>query len=176
MSYRLQVTIADDVADELERRAHAAGQPASRVGATLINLALNTDATAGPSPAAARSASASRRAVEPPSWLEPVAPHERREWRSELWAAVVALYARYPRELDRLEASWWCNRARTEHLAALDAWRFAIDQGSRDPREELAFHAQLDDLRYALEHAPGVGADVFRPGPPQHEWLDPIQR
>jgi hypothetical protein len=123
VGYRLQVTVADDIADELRRRAQTAGQPASRVAATLINLALNTDARLARDRAPARSVSASHDAAQPPSWIEPIAVAERRAWRSELWAAVLALCARYPKELQRLEASWWRNRARTEHLAALDAWR-----------------------------------------------------
>jgi hypothetical protein len=177
MSYRLQVTIADEIADELDRRAQTAGQPASRVAATLINLALNSDthigrrngSTAGP--VSATRLSASRASAQPPSWIEPIARDDRRVWRSELWGAVLALCARYPKELQRLEASWWRDRARIEQLAALDAWRFAIDQTGTDPREELAFHHQLADLRYVLEHTPGVGADTFTP--PPHEWLDP---
>ena len=172
MSYRLQVTIADDIADELERRAQMAGQPASRIAATLINLALTTDTSAARDAAPARLVSASRDAGQPPSGIEPMAPDERRAWLSGLWAAVLALCARYPKELQRLEASWWRNRARTEQLAALDAWRLAIDHTGTDPREELAFHAQLADLRYLLEHTPGLGADTFQPGPPPHEWLD----
>ena len=89
-------------------------------------------------------------------------------------AAVLALCARYPKQLARLEATWWRDRARTEQLAALAAWRGAIDHAGQDPREELAFHAQLADLGYLLEHLPG-GADTFQPGPPPHEWLDPTQ-
>lgn len=176
MSYRLQVTIADDIADELDRRAEAAGQPASRVAATLVTLALIGDPNAARRDAPpSGSRIAKREATPPPSWIEPLAPHERRAWRSELWAAVLALCARYPQELQRLEASWWRNRARTEQLAALDAWRLAIDQTATDPREELAFHHQLADLRYFLEHIPGIGADTFTPGPPPHEWLNPNQ-
>ena len=170
MSYRIQVTIADDVADELDRCAEMAGQPASRIAATLITLALTSHTnTARHDPTPARSRGAERAATRPPSWIEPIAPDERRAWRSELWAAVLALCARYPKELQQLEASWWRNRARTEQLGALDAWRLAIDQTASDPREELAFHDQLADLRYVLEHTP----DTFTPGPPPHEWLDP---
>lgn len=175
MGYRLQVTVADDIADELQRRAQTAGQPASRVAATLINVALNIGATVARDRAPARLVSARRDAAQPASWIEPIAVAERRAWRSELWAGVLALCARYPQELQRLEASWWRYRARTEQLAALDVWRLAIDQTGSDPREELTFHHQLADLRYVLEHLPG-GADTFQPGPPPHEWLDPTYR
>ena len=96
MGYRLQVTVADDIADELQRRAQTAGQPASRVAATLINLALNTDARLARDRAPARSVSASHGAAQPPSWIEPIAVDERRAWRGELWAGVLALCARYP--------------------------------------------------------------------------------
>ena len=97
MGYRLQVTVADDIADELQRRAQTAGQPASRVAATLINLALNTDARLARDRAPARSVSASHGAAQPPSWIEPIAVDERRAWRGELWAGVLALCARYPK-------------------------------------------------------------------------------
>ncbi|HTX06969.1 MAG TPA: hypothetical protein VME22_00075 [Solirubrobacteraceae bacterium] len=141
MSYRLQVTIADDIANQLERRAQTAGQPASRVAATLINLALadhagKRNATTPSSP----------RQMRPP-WLEPHDPDERRIWRGELWLAVLALCARYPRELQRLESGWWRTTSRIEQLAALDAWRFRIDQTGQDPREELAFQAQLAEVK-----------------------------
>ena len=174
MSYRLQVTIADDLADELEHRAQAAGQPASRVAATLINLALSVPASPTTTRGTRRSDIATRDTTRQPSWIEPFADHEQCAWRSALWAAVLALCARYPKQLARLEATWWRDRARTEQLAALAAWRGAIDHAGQDPREELAFHAQLADLGYLLEHLPG-GADTFQPGPPPHEWLDPTQ-
>ena len=175
MSYRLQVTIADDIADELERRADAAGQPSSRVAAALINLAL-TDHTAKRNITTARSPAAISARPRRPPWLEPHDPAERRIWRSELWLAVLALSARYPRELDRLEAEWWRSTSRIEHLAALDAWRLQIDRHGQDPREELAFQAQLADLHHSLDHAPGIGTNTFDRGLPPDEWLNPGQR
>jgi hypothetical protein len=81
--------IADDIADELERRAEAAGQPSSRVAAALINLAL-TDHTAKRNITTARSPTAISARPTRPSWLEPHDPAERRIWRGELWLAVLS--------------------------------------------------------------------------------------
>ena len=175
MSFRLQVTVADDIADELERRAEAAGQPSSRVAATLINLAL-TDHTAKRNITTARSPAAISAPPTRPPWLEPHDPAERHIWRGELWLAVLALSTRYPRELDRLEAEWWRRTSRIEQLAALDAWRLQIDHHGQDPREELAFQAQLADLHHTLERTPGIGTDTFDRGLPPDEWLNPTQR
>ena len=173
MSYRLQVTITDDIANQLERRAQTAGQPISRVAATLITLALNTDIQHAGRPTMTRQRTAHRRAPQQPSWIEPFDPPSRRHWRAQTWAAVLAPHNRYPKDLSRLEASWWRDTARIEQLAALDAWRLAIDHDGTDPREELAFHHHLADLRYTLEHTPGIGTDTFHPGPPPHRWLNP---
>jgi hypothetical protein len=175
VSYRLQVTVADDVADELESRAQTAGQPASRVAAMLINLALTNHAQTRAAMAAHSPATISTRPTRP-SWLEPHDPAERRFWRRELWLAVLALCARYPRALDRLVAEWWRRTSRIEHLAALEAWLLQIDRSGQDPREELAFQAQLADLHHTLERTPGIGANTFDHGLPPNEWLDPAPR
>ena len=119
--------------------------------------------------------SASHGAAQPPSWIEPIAVDERRAWRGELWPASLRSARATPKNSSGSKHSWWRNRARAEQLAALDAWRLAIDKTGSDPREELTFHHQLADLRYVLEHLPG-GADTFQPGPPPHEWLDPTYR
>ena len=174
MSYRLQVTIADDIADELERRAEAAGQPSSRVAAALINLAL-TDHTAKRNITTARSPAAiSARPTRPP-WLEPHDPAERRIWRGELWAAVLALSTRYPQELHRLEAEWWRRPAGSNNSPHSTHGASRSTRPASDPREELAFQPQLADLHNILEHLPG-GTDTFQRGPPPHEWLNPTYR
>jgi hypothetical protein len=174
MSHRLQVTVADEVADELERRGHVSGQPASRIAARLIDLALAGNPT--------RSRNGSPQSDEPggrhvaptqTSWLEPADPVDRRWWRSEMWGTVVALHARYPVEMADLEALWWQSTARVEQLGALGTWRLQIDRGCLDPREELAFHAQLADFQRVLEQTPGVGGAGFQPNAPPFEWLDP---
>ena len=176
MSHRLQVTVADEVADELERRGRVSGQPASRIAARLIDVALagNPIPSRNGSP---QSDDTGGRHVAPiqTSWLEPADPIERRLWRSDMWAAVVALHTRYPVEMGDLDALWWQRAARVEQLAALGAWRLQIDRGCRDPREELRFHAQLADFQRVLEQTPGVEAGSFRPNAPPFEWLDPVE-
>jgi hypothetical protein len=174
MSHRLQVTVPDDVADELDRRGEIGGQPASRVAAQLILAGLGGGASRTSAPAPGQRLAAGRH-VEPvrPPWLEPSDPVKARWWRSELWGSVLALRARYPRELGSLEARWWRKPARVEQLAALAAWRSQIDQDCLDPREEFIFQAQLADFQRVLEQTPGVGADVFQPGAPPPEWLEP---
>lgn len=174
LSHRLQVTVADDVADELERRGAVGGQFASRVAAKLIDLALNGNSRPTHRSTAASDRTPGRHVAEVrPPWLEPLGPADRRRWRSEMWAMVLDLYARYPRQLGNLEGNWWQYPARIEQLGAFVAWRSQIDDGRHDVREELCFQADLEEFRRQLDQTPGVGGGVFQPGVPPAEWLDP---
>ena len=170
MSYRLQVTVPDDLADELERRGRAGGQPASRVAAQLLVLAVNGGADR-PRPPAPRDDRDGGRHVqqEPPVWLDPPDPGDRQSWRSQLWAAVLALHRRYEDALANLPADWWRNAALTEVLGALAAWRSTIDGCGADPREELAFHTQLIAFGRLVDER--AGGDVFRESAPPPAWL-----
>ena len=104
-------------------------------------------------------------------WLDP-RNETRRRWRSELWAAVLALHERYPDELANLEADWWRSQSRIEVLGALATWRSTIDTSGRDPRQELAFHTELIAYGQMLDQTPGVGGDMFEDAIPPAKWLD----
>ena len=103
-----------------------------------------------------------------PAWLEP-GPDARERWRRDTWAAVSAVHRRYQAQLKRLPADCFTNRSLVEHLAALCAWRSALDAGSSDdPRAELLFHDRLEILQRQLD---GHGYERFEGGPPPVEWL-----
>jgi hypothetical protein len=74
-----------------------------------------------------------------------------------MWAAILALHARYPRALAKLEHDWYEHPERAETLAALAVWRASIDAAAEDPREELAFQNALQQLARQLDQAPGLG-------------------
>jgi hypothetical protein len=84
---------------------------------------------------------------------------------------VSALHRRYQAQLKRLPTDWFTNRSLVEHLAALCAWRSALDAGSSDdPRAELLFHDRLEILRRQLD---AVGSyRTFEHRPPPEEWLN----
>jgi|HubBroStandDraft_6_1064221.scaffolds.fasta_scaffold344971_2 hypothetical protein len=169
MSFRVKITLPDNLGTQLDSLAQTLGEPVSRVAGHFVRAGL-ADETPGRehAPRAVRPAPSTS---GPAVWLEPFG-NDRRAWRREAWAAVLALCARYPHQLARLEDGWWRQPARVELLCALAAWRDAIDHAGQDPREELAFHHQLDAIQQMLEQTPGVGADVFTPGAPPSDWLD----
>ena len=171
MSYRLQVTVPDDLADELERRAEAGGQPASRVAAQLLVLAVNGGTDHRRKTTAPEERDEGRHVVHrPPAWLLPPNRHDRGPWRRELWTAVLALHHRYQDALSNLPTDWWRDPALTEVLGALATWRSVIDVHGSDPREELAFHAQLIAFGQLLDQRPG-GGGMFGNSPPPAEWF-----
>ncbi|HEX3509966.1 MAG TPA: hypothetical protein VHT27_02585 [Solirubrobacteraceae bacterium] len=104
-----------------------------------------------------------------PGWLEPYGGDP--EWRRQTWSAIVALHARYPRHLEHLQHGWWEDDAQTEQLSALVAWRAEIDNHSLDPRDELAFHGQLEHHRETLRSQGGGVGSTLHPGPPPDGWL-----
>ena len=169
MSYRVRITVPDMTGDELSQLAQRAGQPLSHVAADLLRAAVDrayrpkARDEPPPVPMSPHDASA--------PWLDP-RDETRTRWRCELWAAVLALHERYPDELANLEADWWRSQSRIEVLGALATWRSAIDTSGRDPRQELAFHAQLAAYGQILDITPGVGGDMFQDALPPAEWLD----
>ena len=79
--------------------------------------------------------------------------------------AIEALRDRYPYELRGLPEDLGADRLVAERVAALSVWRDELDTGRRgDPRDELAFAAELTSLarwleergRRRLSRAPGV--------------------
>ena len=169
MTHRVMITLPDPLSEQLDEHAAHTGQRASTAAAQLIRDALIRLADTKSRPG---SASRSPTNEHTATWIEP-ADETRATWRSETWMAILALCARYPKELARLENEWWWRPSRIETLAALAEWRNQLDHHGTDPREELAFQARLAELQHALEHTPGIGADTFDPSaPPPTEWLE----
>jgi hypothetical protein len=88
-----------------------------------------------------------------------------------MWGAIVVLHGRYPRYLQALKDQWWTDEAHTEILCALAAWRAEIDDAGDDPREELAFQAQLTDYSQVLRQQGGGVSKAWKPGAPPDEWI-----
>ena len=169
MTHRVTIALPDRLGEELDKRAARAGRRASTVAAELVRDALNHVAD---TKMRAASASRSPTSDQTAPWIEP-SDETRAAWRSETWMAILALCARYSKELTRLENEWWQRPSRVETLAALAEWRNQLDHNGEDPREELAFQARLVELQHALEHTPGTGTNTFNPGqPPPGDWLD----
>lgn len=162
---RVAITLDQHALAELQKRAAANNEAVSRTAARLVRDGL-LSTQADQSPPQAEEPSPSQR----PAWLEPLSERER--WRRELWATVAALLQRYPHALGSLPGNWYADRAITETLAALGAWRAQLDAGSQpDPRAELLFHDRLEILQRQLTHTGDPTAARFAGGPPPVEWV-----
>lgn len=179
MSFRLKITLPDPVMEQLDALAEAYGEPLSRVAAQMVRERVEE------MPARAPARRRRSRTTPPPApdepmatdgmmgrapWLEPYGGDF--EWRSLTWGGIVALYGRYPIELQLLQEGWWRNESQFETICALVAWREMIDVHSRDPREELAFQYQLECFREALSKAGGSVTTAWKPGAPPADWFD----
>jgi hypothetical protein len=87
-----------------------------------------------------------------------------------MWGAIVALHGRYVRHLEHLRDGWWTYESHTETLCALATWRAEIDDAGQDPREELAFQAQLAEYSDSLRQEGGGVTKAWKPGAPPDEW------
>ena len=169
MSHRFQVVLADPLATQLHELAAGVGEPPSTVAGHLVRKGVTEAAADGkvralravPAPAASRPA-------ERPRWFEPYGGDP--VWRQQMWGAIVALHARYPRLLEALKDGWWTDEVHTEILCALAVWRGEIDDVGQNPREELAFHRQLADFAEMLRKQGGGVAKAWRPGAPPPGW------
>lgn len=166
MSRRIDIVLPGPVADQLRELAAAAGEPTATLAGRLLRDAL-TSTSKHRRPRRVPTEVPVRRAGRPP-WLEPYGGDH--AWRQEVWGAIVALHGRYPRHLGELKIGWWSDEAHTEILCALAVWRAEIDDTGNDPREEIAFHAQLADYQHTLRSEPGGTAQTWRPGPPPEDW------
>jgi hypothetical protein len=168
MTHRVMITLPDPLGEQLDKHAARTGQRTSTAAAQLVRDALNLLAA---TKTRAVSASRSPTSEQTAPWIEP-SDETRAPWRSETWMAILALCARYAKELARLENEWWQRPSRVETLAALAEWRNRLDHDGEDPRDELAFQARLAELQYALEYTPGTGANTFNPdAPPPADWV-----
>jgi hypothetical protein len=169
VSRRLKITLSDSIAEKVEDLAAKTDEPMSRVAAQAIRERLAVD-TGTESAQAHRVSSARphRQGDNRPPWLEPYGGD--REWRAWIWGGIVALHGRYPKALAALNDGWWTSDAHVETLSALVIWRQWIDDAAQDPREELAFQAQLVDYSHALRQEGGGVTRAWKPGVPPDEW------
>jgi hypothetical protein len=169
-SRKYQVVLPPPVATQLDELAAAAGERPSTLAAHLIRNGIAQAANDGkvrplrPTPLTTGAASDGERAV----WLEPWGGDTR--WRADMWGQILALHGRYPQALAPLKEEWWTDEQHVETLCALATWRTQIDESGVDPREELAFQAQLNDLTQPLRQEGGGVAKAWKPGAPPDEW------
>jgi hypothetical protein len=169
MSRPLKIVLPDPDAARLEELARAAGQATATLAAHMVRHALARAAKDG-HVRAMRSVPAAppRAGAKRPGWLEPYGGSA--SWRAETWGAILALHGRYPRMLRALKDGWWVDHVHLETLCALAAWRSLIDDGGQDPREELAFHAQLADYAHTVRAEGGGVTKAWQPGAPPADW------
>jgi hypothetical protein len=174
MSSRLQLVLPDPVASQLHELAAGAQEATATVAAQMLRGAVAEAADAGrvrplrpamPAPPPRRSTRA--------RWLEPYGGD--RDWSVEMWAAIVELHGRYPRQLENVQEGWWLDEAHTETLCALAVWRAEIDDSGDDPREELTFQSHLAHYAGVLRgQGGGVDAAWVPSAPPAH-WTGSVR-
>jgi hypothetical protein len=165
----MKIVLPDPVATQLAKLAASADEAPATLAARMVRDGVAVAAKDGK----VRMLKPARILVGPkdgerPPWLEPYGGDP--EWRSQIWGAIVALHGRYPRALGALKDEWWTDEAHTETLCALAAWRTEIDDTGQDPREELAFRAQLGDYSNTLRREGGGVTEAWRPGAPPAAW------
>ncbi len=172
-SQRIKVTLPESLAQQLDKLANRAGEPPAKIAAHMIRQAVANAETDGSARRERTDDDTADDAQPPerdgrPPWLEPYGGS--REWRGLMWGAIVGLHTRYPDALSPLKEDWWRNPTQLETLSSLAVWRQWIDDAGRDPREELAFQAQLTDYGRTLRQEGGSVLDKWQPGAPPIEW------
>ncbi len=171
MSRKLQITLPDPLARELQELAVSAGEPLAAVARRILRDGLAASAKGGEVRAPGLTPTEQSCTRDRPRWLEPYGGDP--DWRREMWGAVVALHARYPRHLQDVKTGWWEDEAETETLCALAVWREEVDYAGQDPREELAFQHQLADYAHTLRQQGGGVEKIWHPDAPPEAWLYP---
>jgi hypothetical protein len=135
---RIALSLTPDERSALTALADHRKEPPTTTAARFVRLGLATDgAVLDSAPAPAKPGSH----AEVP-WLPP----------SSRAGAIEALRDRYPHDLRGAPADLATDRLAAERLAALSVWRDELDTGQRpDPREELAFAAELTAVSKWLE-------------------------
>ncbi len=175
MSQRIQIVLPDPVAVELRDLANASGEPPSTLAAQMVRTQIAQAAEDGRIGTPTTSLRRLRpEAGERPRWLKPNGSST--SWHAEMWGAIIALHSRYPRALGALKDGWWDDDAHTETLCALATWRAEIDSNGQNPREDLAFHAQLADYGHALKAQSGGVTKIWQPGAPPDGWMSDPRR
>lgn len=154
---RLSIRLPDPAYETLAERAQAGREPLASTASGLLRTVLeDPDSKPAKRLRAPRPESRTRRPAnaDGPPWLP---SDQDPNWAKQMWAAILALHARYPRALAKLEHDWYEHPERAETLAALATWRANIDAAAEDPREELAFQNALQQLTRTLEETHGLG-------------------
>jgi hypothetical protein len=167
MSHTIKLVLPDPAMAQLDGLAASADTRIATLASQLLQHAISQAAENGKPSPPPRPAPAQPGDGRAP-WLEPYGGDP--NWRTATWAAIVALHARYPRHLEHLKDKWWTDHALTETLAALVCWREELDDTGRDPRQELAFHTQLNDYTQQLRQQSGGATKTWKPGVPPTAW------
>jgi hypothetical protein len=170
MSRPMKIVLPDPVAIQLAELAANADEAPATLAAQMVRNGVAVAAKDG-KVRHLRSAPVlvGRSGGERPPWLEPYGGDH--GWRQQMWGAIVALHGRYPRTLGALKDEWWTDASHTE-TPALAVLRAEIDDSGQDPREELAFQAQLADYSNILRQEGGGVTKAWKPGAPPTEWVD----
>lgn len=140
---RIAVSLSQGERDALRELAQRRGEPPATTAARLVRVGLaDAGAYLDTPPARRRGPRTPAGETTSPSWLPPAARA----------AAIDALRDRYPHELRGAPDDLTADRLVAERLAALSVWRDELDAGlRRDPRDELAFGAEVAALARWLE-------------------------
>jgi hypothetical protein len=169
MSRPMKIVLPDPVTEQLVELAAGADEAPATLAAQMVRNGVALAAKDGKvRPLKPIRTVVGRGSGERPPWLEPYGGDAR--WRKQMWGAIVALHGRYPRTLSVLKDEWWMDESHTETLCALVVWRAEIDDAGQDPREELAFQAQLADYSHILRQEGGGVTKAWKPGAPPEEW------
>jgi hypothetical protein len=169
MSHTIKIVLPDPAIHRLENLAASADTRTATLASHLLQSAISQAGHDGKPvlpPAPIRPPEGGERAP----WLEPYGGS--RDWRGSTWAAIVALHGRYPRHLAHLKDQWWTDHAQTETLSALSHWRQELDDTATDPRQELAFHTQLNDYAQQLQRQSGGATKTWQPEPAPDAWIE----
>jgi hypothetical protein len=170
MSRSVKIVLPEPVAVQLAELAVSSDEAPATLAAHMVRNGVALAAKDGKvRQLKPRRIEVGRANSERPSWLEPYGGDP--EWRQQMWGAIVALHGRYRRQLGVLKEDWWADDAHTETLCALSVWRAEIDDTGQDPREELAFQAQLADYARALRQEGGGVTKAWKPGAPPENWI-----
>jgi hypothetical protein len=169
VSRPVKIVLPDPVAAQLAELAAGADEAPASLAARMVRNGVALAAKDGKiRPLKPTRTIVGRAKTERPPWLEPYGGDL--EWRSQMWGAIVGLHGRYPRALGPLKDEWWTDESHTETLCAIAVWRAEIDDSGQDPREELAFQAQLADYSHTLRQEGGGVTKAWKPGAMPDEW------
>jgi len=139
---RVGLSLSPDEYDALVCLAKHRGEATATTAGRFVRLGLLEDGAVLDLPPKRRRGPLDGNASSKVPWLPPTARQH----------AIEALCSRYPHELRAVSSDLGSDRLVAERLAALTVWRDELDAGFRpDPREELAFSAELCAVSRWLE-------------------------